>query len=140
MTVIVGVEVGVFDTCDVGEGNGVAVDVVPGGGVPVRVGVCVGVGVAVDGAVDVAVGVGVAVAVAVAVDVALPKAFAACTAASPFPTPAPQSRMVHVLLAGKPEAVLRNKVNICAAVSDGLTDSMSEMMPATCGAAMLVPP
>ena len=46
---------------------------------------------------------------------------------------------MQVLPAGNGVAVDCSIVVTCAGVSDGLTDSISETTPTTCGVAMLVP-
>ncbi len=68
-----------------------------------------------------------------------PPPLAAATAVAALTMPAPQSDVVQVLPAGNGVAVDCNIVVTWAGVSDGLTDSISETTPTTCGVAMLVP-
>ncbi len=53
--------------------------------------------------------------------------------------PAPQIEVVHPLNGEKARAVERRIDDTSAGLSAALRDSISDTMPATCGAAMLVP-
>ena len=66
---------------------------------------------------------------------------AASTAAAASTIPAPHSAVVQSLPVptGNARAVVESFDVTCDGVSAGLTDSISEAMPATCGVAMLVP-
>ena len=85
------------------------------------------------------VAVTVGVRVAVGVDVISAWLRAANTALAALAIPAPHNKVLHELPAGNVVTELRSNCASCAGASAGLTDTMSETMPATCGAAMLVP-
>ena len=99
-------------------------------------------GVRVGVSVEVAVKVGVRVAVEVAVKVAVAVTGDGGTASTAFAAstmPLPQVEMVQVLPAGKASAVVWRIWMISERVSARLIESINEMTPLTCGAAMLVP-
>lgn len=68
-----------------------------------------------------------------------PPPFASATAAAALAIPEPHVAVLQLLPAGKGVAVERSMVVTWAGVSEGLTESISETIPTTCGVAMLVP-
>ena len=80
------------------------------------------------------------VAVGVRVNVAVGSAASAAATAAPASSmPLPQMEVLQLLPPGKARAELCRICSTCAGVRPGLTESINETTPVTCGAAMLVP-
>lgn len=81
----------------------------------------------------------VVVAMVVVVVVVVLPPLAAATAAAAFAMPDPQLAVVHEDPAGNGVALACSIADTWSGLSESSTDNISDTIPATCGAAMLVP-